>query len=93
MEVKQLELSDQLVKYGILEVYYDNYKIEINFRRIDGDTDVIKVPVMQYAHDTIQQLDSLVNGSMIDITSIDFVKDMNYLFASFIVNSSRFFFG
>jgi len=64
LEVKQLELSDQLVKYGILEVYYDNYKIEINFRRIDGDTDVIKVPVMQYAHDTIQQLDSLVNGSM-----------------------------
>ena len=64
MEVKQLELSDQLVKYGILEVYYDNYKIEINFRRIDGDTDVVTVPVMQYAHDTLEQLDSLLNGSM-----------------------------
>jgi hypothetical protein len=64
MEVKQLELSGELIKHGIHEVYYDSYKIEIHYTRIDSNVDTITIPVLQYASDTIEQLDSLVNGSM-----------------------------
>lgn len=64
-KVKDLELTDDLVqKYGITDVLYDSKKIEVNFRRLDGKDDTIAIPILKYAHDTIQQLDSLVNGSM-----------------------------
>jgi hypothetical protein len=64
MQTKQLELTAELLKHGINEVYYDNNQIEIIFNRVDGNTDVIVVPVIKYAHDTLEQLDSLVNGLM-----------------------------
>jgi len=64
-KVKQLELSDELVnKYLIHDVYYSSKKIEINFTRLDGNADTITLPVLQYAHDTLQQLYTHVNGSM-----------------------------
>jgi replicative DNA helicase Mcm len=63
--VKQLELSDELInKYLIHDVYYTSKKIEINFTRLDGNADTITLPVLQYAHDTLQQLYTHVNGSM-----------------------------
>jgi replicative DNA helicase Mcm len=64
-KVKRLELSDELVnKYDILDVFYDSYNIEINFTRLDRNADTVTIPVLQYAHDTINQLDSSINGSM-----------------------------
>jgi hypothetical protein len=64
VEVKRLELTDELVKYGIIDVYYNNEKIEIIYTRQDSKEDVITLYVGKYAHDTINQLDSLINGSM-----------------------------
>ena len=63
-QVKQLELSEELIKHGILEIYYDSDKIEIHYTGLDRNADTITIPVLKYAHDTINQLDTLINGSM-----------------------------
>ena len=64
-KVKRLELSDDLInKYGIIDAYYNSEKIEIMYTNKNGKDDVITLAVMKYASDSINQLDSLVNGSM-----------------------------
>jgi hypothetical protein len=64
-KVKRLELSEELANtYLIHDVCYTNKQIEINFTNQDGQNDTIVLDVLPYAHNTIQQLDSKVNGSL-----------------------------
>jgi len=63
-KVKRLELTEELVKLGIIEIYWTSEKIEIMFTRVDGKDDVIRLWVQKYGSDTINQLHSEVNGSM-----------------------------
>lgn len=64
-KVKRLELTEDLTsKYGIIDVYYNSERIEIMYTRIDGKDDVIRLQVGTHGSETINQLDSLINGSM-----------------------------
>jgi P4 family phage/plasmid primase-like protien len=73
VKVKQLELTVELVKYGIIDIYYNNEKIEIMFTDKNGKEDIITLAVLKNGTDSIKQLDSLVNGSM-SVEAFTFLK-------------------
>jgi hypothetical protein len=52
-----LELSDKIKGFGFNEIYYDNEYIEIHFTDTNNRDEIIKIPVLEYQHDTILQLD------------------------------------
>lgn len=67
MEVKTLELNEELKTVGISGIYYSNESIEIHFA--DSDK-VISLPVLKWQHETIMQLypfetDGLINGNQL----------------------------
>jgi hypothetical protein len=62
--MNELEIPQDGQDLGLRYVYYDSEFIEIVFTNTEGGDDIVKMPVLEYAHPTIMQLDSLVNGNM-----------------------------